>query len=196
MFSFAKYLMWKDLTERTDQLRENAVVRHLIDTPRESYPSGVAFPSPKRLDLEFGPEQTFCPLPADSSQLSAVMAAVRGKDFVLIGPPGTGKSQTISNLIAQCLAEGKRVLFVSEKIAALDVVYRRLREVGLGEFCLELHSSKARKLDVLAQLHEVLGRTRRSRPGRLARRGAAAEAAARRTQHLRRIGSTIVIPMA
>ncbi|MFA6921070.1 MAG: DUF4011 domain-containing protein, partial [Gallionella sp.] len=152
MFSFAKYLMWKDLTERTDQLRENAVVRHLIDTPREYFPSGVAFPAPNRLDSEFRPEQTFCPLPADSSQLSAVMAAVRGKDFVLIGPPGTGKSQTISNLIAQCLAEGKRVLFVSEKIAALDVVYRRLREVGLGEFCLELHSSKARKLDVLAQL--------------------------------------------
>ena len=155
MFSFAKYLMWKDLTERTDQLRENPVVKHLIDTPRDSYPSGVAFPNPKRLDTEFGPEQTFCPLPADSSQLSAVMAAVRGKDFVLIGPPGTGKSQTIANLIAQCLAEGKRVLFVSEKIAALDVVYRRLREVKLGEFCLELHSNKARKLDVLAQLQNA-----------------------------------------
>ncbi len=154
MFSFAKHLMWKDLTERTDQLRQNAVVRHLIDTPRESYPSGVAFPNPRNLDREFAPEQTFCPLPADSSQLSAVMAAVGGKDFVLIGPPGTGKSQTIANLIAQCLAERKRVLFVSEKIAALDVVYRRLREVGLGEFCLELHSSKARKLDVLAQLQK------------------------------------------
>jgi len=154
MFSFAKHLMWKDLTERTDQLRQNAVVRHLIDTPRESYPSGVAFPNPRSLDREFAPEQTFCPLPADSSQLSAVMAAVGGKDFVLIGPPGTGKSQTIANLIAQCLAERKRVLFVSEKIAALDVVYRRLREVGLGEFCLELHSSKARKLDVLAQLQK------------------------------------------
>ncbi|NTV95862.1 MAG: DUF3320 domain-containing protein [Thiobacillus sp.] len=151
MFSFAKYLMWKDLTERTEQLRENPVVRHLIDTPRESYPSGPDFPDPKRLDSELPPERTFCPLPADSSQLSAIMAAARGKDFVLVGPPGTGKSQTIANLIAQCLAEDKRVLFVSEKIAALDVVYRRLREVGLGEFCLELHSNKARKLDVLAQ---------------------------------------------
>ncbi|MES2103725.1 MAG: DUF3320 domain-containing protein [Pseudomonadota bacterium] len=152
MFSFAKYLMWVDLTQRTDQLRESPVVKHLIDTPRDPYPSTVAFPEPKRLDIEFTPDKTFCPLPADSSQLSAVMAAVKGKDFVLVGPPGTGKSQTISNLIAQCLAEGKRVLFVSEKIAALDVVYRRLREVGLGEFCLELHSSKARKLDVLSQL--------------------------------------------
>jgi len=155
MFSFAKYLMWVDLTQRTDQLRENAVVKHLIDTPRDPYPSTVPFPEPKRLDVDFAPEKTFCPLPVDSSQLSAVMAAVRGKDFVLVGPPGTGKSQTISNIIVQCLAEGKRVLFVSEKIAALDVVYRRLREVGLGEFCLELHSSKARKLDVLSQLQRA-----------------------------------------
>lgn len=151
-FSFAKYLMWVDLVQRTDQLRQNPVVKHLIDTPRDPYPSGTAFPNPKALDRDYGPEKTFCPLPSDSSQLSAVMAAARGKDFVLIGPPGTGKSQTISNLIAQSMAEGRRVLFVSEKIAALDVVYRRLREVGLGEFCLELHSSKARKADVLAQL--------------------------------------------
>ncbi|MBI3131514.1 MAG: DUF3320 domain-containing protein [Acidobacteria bacterium] len=152
MFSFAKHLMWKDLTERTDKLRENPVVRHLIDTPRESYPSGLPFPDPRNLDREFHPARMFCPLQADSSQLSAVLAGARGKDFVLIGPPGTGKSQTIANLIAQCLAEGKKVLFVSEKIAALDVVHRRLREVGLGEFCLEIHSSKARKLDILQKL--------------------------------------------
>ena len=156
MFSFAKYLMWKDLAERTEDLRASPVVAHLLDTPREPYARAaeVAFPDARRLDADYTPQQVFSPLPADSSQLSAVLAAARGKDFVLIGPPGTGKSQTIANLIAQCLAEGKRVLFVAEKIAALDVVYRRLREVGLGEFCLELHSSKTRKLDVLAQLKQ------------------------------------------
>lgn len=150
-FSFAKYLMWKDLVDRTGQLRRNPVVQHLMDSPRDPYPSAVPFPDPARLDRH-DPLDSFCPLPADSSQLSAVMAAASGKDFVLIGPPGTGKSQTIANIIAQCLAEQKTVLFVAEKIAALDVVYRRLRDVGLGEFCLELHSSKARKLDVIQQL--------------------------------------------
>ncbi|HEX2824757.1 MAG TPA: DUF3320 domain-containing protein [Burkholderiales bacterium] len=154
-FSFAKYLMWKDLVDRTDTLRLNPVVRHLIDTPRDPYPGTIAFPDPRALDATHGPERTFCPLPSDSSQLAAILAAAQGKDFVLIGPPGTGKSQTISNLISQCLAEGKTVLFVSEKIAALDVVYRRLRAVELGEFCLELHSSKARKLDVLEQLRKA-----------------------------------------
>lgn len=154
-FSFAKYLMWKDLVERTEQLKQNPVVRHLIETPRERFPSSVAFPNPRNLDTTHHPEQIFCPLPADSSQLSAVMAAAMGKDFVLVGPPGTGKSQTIANLIAQFLAERKSVLFVSEKIAALDVVHRRLREVGLGDFCLELHSSKSRKLDVLDQLRRA-----------------------------------------
>lgn len=154
MFSFAKYLMWKDLSERTDDLRKSPVVAHLIDTPRDPYQSTIAFPEARRLDAEYPPQQVFSPLPADSSQLSAVMAAAKGKDFVLIGPPGTGKSQTIANLIAQFLGEDKRVLFVAEKIAALDVVYRRLREVGLGEFCLELHSNKSRKLDVLSQLQK------------------------------------------
>lgn len=152
-FSFAKHLMWKDLVERVDVLKQNSVVRHLVETPRDGYQSHIPFPNPRELDVRYAPEQIFCPLPADSSQMAAIMAAVGGKDFVLIGPPGTGKSQTISNLIAQCLAEHKTVLFVSEKIAALDVVYRRLRDVGLGDFCLELHSNKARKLEVLDQLH-------------------------------------------
>ena len=154
VFSFAKYLMWKDLVDRTEDLRKSPVVAHLLDTPREPYRSSIPFPEPRRLDAEYPPDKVFSPLPADSSQLAAIMAAAKGKDFVLIGPPGTGKSQTIANLIAQCLAEGKRVLFVAEKIAALDVVYRRLREVGLGDFCLELHSNKSRKLDVLNQLSQ------------------------------------------
>jgi len=153
-FSFAKHLMWKDLVERTEQLKQNAVVRHLIETPREPFASEVSFLNPRTLDDEVTPQSSFCPLPADSSQLAAVMAAARGKDFVLIGPPGTGKSQTIGNLIAQCLAEKKRVLFVSEKMAALDVVYRRMRSIGLGDFCLELHSNKARKTEVLEQLRK------------------------------------------
>ncbi len=91
-------------------------------------------------------------MPADSSQLSAVLAAAEGRSFVLEGPPGTGKSQTITNLVAHCLAEGKTVLFVSEKMAALEVVRKRLERIGLGGFCLELHSNKAHKREVLAQI--------------------------------------------
>ena len=151
-FSFAKYLMWKDLVDRTDQLRENGVVRHLIDTPRDPYATGIAFVEPSSLDHEYDPSDLLMPLPADSSQTAAIATAGRGKDFVVIGPPGTGKSQTISNLIAHLLGKEKTVLFVSEKTAALEVVYRRLKETGLGRFCLELHSNKARKIDVLNQL--------------------------------------------
>ena len=79
-----------------------------------------------------------------------------GRDLVLEGPPGTGKSQTITNLIAHTLAQGKTVLFVSEKLAALEVVHRRLVSIGLGPFCLELHSSKAKKANVVQQLGKSL----------------------------------------
>ncbi len=154
-FSFAKYLMWKDLVDRTDDLRKNPVVRHLIDTPRDRYDSSIAFVERDEIDRNFRPADFLVPLLADSSQMAAIASADRGKDFVIIGPPGTGKSQTISNLIAHLLGKGKTVLFVSEKIAALNVVYRRLDEIGLGRFCLELHSNKARKIDVLNQLKEA-----------------------------------------
>ncbi|WOX05960.1 DUF4011 domain-containing protein [Microbulbifer pacificus] len=151
-FSFAKYLMWKDLVDRADALKENRVVKHLIDTPREPYESDIRFVDPGDIDREYTPADLLTPLPADSSQMSAIATADRGKDFVIIGPPGTGKSQTISNLIAHMLGTGKRVLFVSEKTAALEVVHRRLKDIGLGQFCLELHSNKAKKADVLEQL--------------------------------------------
>ena len=156
-FSFAKYLMWKDLVDRTDQLRENGVVRHLIDTPRDPYATGIDFVEASSLDREFDPSDLLMPLPADASQTASVATADRGKDFVIIGPPGTGKSQTISNLIAHLLGKEKTVLFVSEKTAALEVVHRRLKETGLGRFCLELHSNKARKIDVLNQLRAAWG---------------------------------------
>jgi very-short-patch-repair endonuclease len=152
LFSFAKYLMWKDLVDRTETLKHNPVVRHLLDTPNEIFRDDTAFIHPREIDNKVLPRDVYCPLPVDSSQLSAVLTAAQGKDFVLIGPPGTGKSQTIANMIAQCLAEGKQVLFVAEKTAALNVVYRRLKAIGLGEFCLELHSHKARKDEVLQQL--------------------------------------------
>ncbi len=93
---------------------------------------------------------------ADSSQHSALIDAVRGRSMVIEGPPGTGKSQTITNLIAACLARGKTVLFVSEKLAALEVVRRRLDDAGLGIFCLELHSHKTQKQRLLGELLERL----------------------------------------
>lgn len=157
-FSFSKFLMWRDLSERVDDLMANAVVEHLVNRPNEPFDAGGEFPKAERLDDERSPTGTFCPLPADSSQLAAVFAAAEGRSFVLEGPPGTGKSQTITNLIAQCLTEGKTVLFVSEKMAALNVVHRRLASVGLGRFCLELHSNKASKHKIIDQLGKALDR--------------------------------------
>ncbi|NTZ42558.1 DUF3320 domain-containing protein [Altererythrobacter sp. SALINAS58] len=154
-FSFAKFLMWKDLVERTDALRENRMVRHLIDTPEQAFDGGegrAVFPEESDLDRAFAPSDIVCLLPSDSSQTAASLAAAAGHDFVIVGPPGTGKSQTIANMIANCLAVGKTVLFVAEKTAALDVVYRRLREHGLGDQCIELHSNKADRKHFLGQL--------------------------------------------
>lgn len=152
-FSFSKYLMWKDLVDRTDDLRNNRLVAHLVDNPDKSFDTGQAQAvRPDELDAKFTPKDLVTPLPADSSQLAAVIAAQEGRDFVLIGPPGTGKSQTIANIICQCLAHGKTVLFVAEKAAALDVVQRRLEQYGLGEAVLELHSNKTDRKRVLNQL--------------------------------------------
>lgn len=95
---------------------------------------------------------------ADSSQHSAIVGALNGKNLVIEGPPGTGKSQTIANLIAACIAAGKTVLFVAEKMAALEVVQSRLSKAGLGDFCLELHGHKAQKSKVLESIGHRLGR--------------------------------------
>jgi very-short-patch-repair endonuclease len=156
IFSFTKYLMWKDLQDRQKQLQENAVVAHLINNPGKVFSDSDLEFAADTLDERFAPQQLFAPMLSDSSQLRAICVADSGSNLVLEGPPGTGKSQTITNLICHLLATGKTVLFVSEKMAALEVVHRRLNNIGLGPFCLELHSSKAKKAEVIAQLGKAL----------------------------------------
>ncbi len=155
IFTFSKFFMWQDLEANADQLRQNAVVRHLIESSNEAYEPVAPFPELDTLDTTYPPSGIFCPLPADSSQLRAVLAAAEGRTFILQGPPGTGKSQTITNLIAHCLTLGKRVLFVAQKRAALDVVHKRLADIGLGPFCLELHSNKTTKESFRNQLRDA-----------------------------------------
>lgn len=157
IFSFSKYLMWKDLQDRAEQLKSNRVVKHLIEHPGEAFAVDRQDSAERlRLDDAYRPQDIRAPMLSDSSQLGAICAVDSGRDLVLEGPPGTGKSQTITNIIANTLAKGKTVLFVAEKVAALEVVHRRLTEVGLAPFCLELHSSKTKKTEVLAQLGKAL----------------------------------------
>lgn len=154
-FSFGKAALWRDLRDRLDEMRRNPLVDHLV-TGGGVYDDGITVFPPEEIAAHLDPHALFCPLSADSSQLTAVLYSALGKTFVLHGPPGTGKSQTITNLIVHNLALGRRVLFVSEKKAALDVVHRRLQACGVGPFCLELHSNKTGKAHVLAQFAEAL----------------------------------------
>ncbi|MEZ0384001.1 DUF3320 domain-containing protein [Mycobacterium sp. pW045] len=152
ILQFAKFPLWKDLDESWAALADNSLVRHLIDTPLAAYTDPV--PAPDGVDLnELRPHM---PVPADSSQLQAIAEAVAGRTFVLEGPPGTGKSQTITNLLAHAMASGRRVLFVAEKKAALDVVKKRLDAVGLGELSLNLHDKSARPAAVREQIKTAL----------------------------------------
>ena len=154
-FSFAKYLMWRDLRDRLSDLKQNPFVSHMADTPDQAYQQDASFLLRDQLDEKIDPTDIFIPLNCDSSQMVAVEASSRPQDFVLEGPPGTGKSETIANIIANNLAKGRKVLFVAEKIAALQVVYRRLEKIGLDHLALELHSNKANKKAVLDQLRRV-----------------------------------------
>lgn len=151
-FSFAKYLMWKDLKDRVSDLKLNPFVEHLVESPQKSYLQETHFESLDNVDDGIKPIDIFVPLNADSSQLIAIDASAKAQDFVLEGPPGTGKSETIANIICHNLAKGKKVLFVAEKMAALNVVYSRLKKIGLDHLCLELHSNKANKRAILEQL--------------------------------------------
>ena len=154
-FNFGKFILWKDLQDNTDALLNNPLVNHIANAGRKDLTDPLKDFSLADLDQE--PYETL-PLvvDCDSSQLAAIYAALKGRSFVLQGPPGTGKSQTITNLIASCIGANKSVLFVAEKQAAVDVVHRRLKSVGLGAFCLDLHSQNNDRSEVLASLNEAL----------------------------------------
>ncbi len=153
--SFANYLLWHDVRYKSDRFREHPIIRSLINNRLEL--SGDAFDLSDRSSDEayVGENKMYLPISADSSQYSAIYDSL-SKSFVLHGPPGTGKSQTITNIIANNIVRGRRVLFVAEKMAALSVVHRRLQNIGLGDFCLELHSNKANKTTVLSHIINTL----------------------------------------
>jgi very-short-patch-repair endonuclease len=154
--SFQKFVMFKDLQTNAGAVTGHRLIRSLVSRTGAGMTGLPQEIQDLRLDDEFAPETTAQVVDADSSQLRVMVACQRGADLVVEGPPGTGKSQTITNLIAQALADGQRVLFVAEKMAALEVVRDRLAAVGLGEFCLELHSSKASKREVAKQIAKAL----------------------------------------
>ena len=148
--SFLKINMYKDLERNEEKINANPVIAALVG---EQDPIQVS----EELnnfdhDKQIRPIDTFQVVDADSSQQDAVLLSKKGASFVLQGPPGTGKSQTITNIIAEAIADGKKILFVSEKMAALQVVYNRLASVGLADFCFTLHSHKAKKKEILRDL--------------------------------------------
>ena len=148
LLSFGKLLMYLDLDKKrwpaVAPIHNNPLVSSLFKAPQDY--EGEMFPP--EYDVDDGHELALI-YDADSSQHSAIVDALKGKNLVIEGPPGTGKSQTITNLIATALTQGKTVLFVSDKLAALEVVKRRLDNAGLGEFCLEFHSHKTQKRKIL-----------------------------------------------
>jgi very-short-patch-repair endonuclease len=163
LFSFSTFVMWNDIHTHAEELARNPAVASLMSGMLEWRPD-EALCDAAEIDRTCSPADILLPVPADSSQLEAVFEAVNGTSFILHGPPGTGKSQTITNIIANALYRGQRVLFVAEKMAALSVVEERLRKIGLGPFCLELHSNKAQKSAVLAQLKETTEVVRQQSP--------------------------------
>jgi very-short-patch-repair endonuclease len=155
LLQFGKILMYRDLNPSNwpnDSLITHDRIRDVFQGTDHS--SLDKLPEYEIDAPEFEKRVPFLISNADSSQHSALIDALDGKNLVIEGPPGTGKSQTITNLIAVLLAAGKSVLFISDKLAALEVVRRRLDDAGLGMFCLELHSAKTQKKKLLEDLKQ------------------------------------------
>ncbi|HEV3075171.1 MAG TPA: DUF4011 domain-containing protein, partial [Thermoanaerobaculia bacterium] len=164
-FSFHKEVMYRDLLDNEEAIIEHLLIRALALKPEESDVDLSFEPlSDDRLDEDAPPEQMLTIRDADASQRKCIVAARDGRSFVMDGPPGTGKSQTIANVIAELLARGQTVLFVSEKAAALEVVHSRLHAAGIAEFALALHSHKTTRREVAIELGRSL--TLRPRPSR------------------------------
>ncbi|MDE7384877.1 MAG: hypothetical protein K2M84_03860, partial [Anaeroplasmataceae bacterium] len=142
IYSFLKMNMFNDLRYHSDVILENQNILKLLGNFDKEEVSPIEEPVYPVVD-------------ADESQLMAIHAASNGESFVLQGPPGTGKSQTITNMIASLIGNGKKVLFVSEKQAALNVVYENLRRAGLDSFAIELHSHKANKKEFIDELYKT-----------------------------------------
>ena len=156
-FSFSKFVMYKDLDSTTWPEGVKPATNPLINAIFNPDPNSPKIPGFDEgdVDKKIRADSVYHILDADSSQIAAIEDIKAGKNLVIQGPPGTGKSQTIANAIADLLAQGKTVLFISEKMAALEVVKKRLDNVGVGEFCLELHSKKAN----IKELHQKIQRT-------------------------------------
>ncbi len=151
IFSFSKINMVKDIEENKSQLLDNKFIQ-LLTGEESDYEDDGRIYTEQELDQLIVPKDYFQALDADSSQELAIQAAVSGKSFVLQGPPGTGKSQTITNIISELISRGKRVLFVAEKKAALDVVYNNLK----SEYSLPLHNSQIDKKVIIQELNKAL----------------------------------------
>lgn len=157
-FSFAKFLMYKDMDPEHwpegKKISDHPIVSSLIGPGFSSEPPLCG--EDEIIDDYLQPIKMVHVVPADSSQTIAIEEAKQGRNLVIQGPPGTGKSQTITNIIAAAVEDGKKVLFVSEKMAALQVVKQRLDEIHLGSICLELHSNKSNKRVVLQEIEKTL----------------------------------------
>lgn len=150
--SFGKLAIWVDMDpKKWPSLLEHPLLKRVFEGGGTSSTEGGFHAEDYEIDQH---AQADLPLiyDADSSQHSAIIDVLAGKDMVINGPPGTGKSQTITNIIASALSQGKKVLFVSEKLAALEVVRHRLEMANLGHFCLELHSHKTQKKRLLEDI--------------------------------------------
>jgi len=152
-FSFRKLSMYKDLGDEKWSESDSSVMPSLLEG---SFAEQLRYSDEIDIDKVLPPEKSWQVVDADSSQTLAILEVNRGRNLVVHGPPGTGKSQTITNIIAEALARDKTVLFVAEKMAALEVVKRRLDSVELGVACLELHSQKANKRTCLDELQRTL----------------------------------------